>query len=144
MPILETTRAAALFVAAVAAAAGLVGSAGCSLVIESQDRQCESDADCSGFTDATCDIAGGVCVPRASTSSVVAASSGTDAGTGGSTATGTGTGGEDCVGPDGCFSCEPSAQAELLNACTDSACIPYDNGQLEGLLLEDGSVPPVP
>jgi len=49
-----------------------------------------------------------------------------------------------CEGPDGCFACEPDSQVEFLNACTDAACIPYDNGQLEGLLLEDGSVPPVP
>ena len=58
-------------------------------------------------------------------------------GAGGSTSTG-------CEGPDGCFACEPDSQVEFLNACTDAACIPYDNGQLEGLLLEDGSVPPVP
>jgi hypothetical protein len=35
-------------------------------------------------------------------------------------------------------------QIEFLTACTDSECIPYDNAQLEGLLLEDGSVPSVP
>jgi hypothetical protein len=100
-------------------AVALGASAGCSFVIESRDRQCERDADCSGFDGAVCDVAEGVCVP---------ASSGTAG----------------CEGPDGCYSCEPVLPEEFLNACTDSECVPYDNAQLQGLLLEDGSVPPVP
>lgn len=131
MTILETTRAVALLLAASWAIGGAVG---CSFVIESQDRQCESDKDCNGFADAMCDVAGGVCVPRAT-----ASTSSTGAGGGGA-----GGGGAECIGPDGCFSCPPSAQAEFLNACTDSACIPYDNGPLADLLLEGGTVPPVP
>lgn len=100
------------------AAALVVGSsaAACSIVVESQDRQCDRDEDCTAFTDAVCDVAGGVCVDR-------------QAG---------------CLGPDGCFSCAPTEQIEFLTACTDAECIPYDNAQLEGLLLEDGSLPPVP
>lgn len=89
-------------------------------MIESQDRQCEVDDDCSGFEDAVCDTTNGVCIPR-------------DAGTS-----------SGCVGPDGCFSCEPEQPVEFLNACTEAECVPYDNAQIEHLLLEDGSVPPVP
>ena len=134
MPILERTHPASL---AVAALLGVLGASGCSFVVESQDRQCETDQDCAGFTDAVCDTAGGVCVPRE-----VAGPGST--GTGGGGAGGSGSTGTGCVGPDGCYACAPDAQAEFLNACTDAACIPYDNTQLEGLLLEDGSVPPVP
>lgn len=135
MPLLPKTRAAALFVAALA---GLGASSGCSFVIESRDTQCESDEDCTGFDGATCEE--GVCVPRESTSGSTGGS--TSASTSASSTTSTGTGG--CEGPDGCFSCEPTTQVEYLNACTDAECVPYDNAQLEGLLLEDGSVPPVP
>ncbi len=135
MPILSKTCAAALFAAALAAA----GATGCSFVVESRDRQCESDEDCAGFDGATCDE--GVCVAREGTAASTSASTSASS-TSASSTTSTGTGG--CEGPDGCFSCEPIAQVDFLNACTDAACVPYDNAQLEGLLLEDGSVPPVP
>jgi hypothetical protein len=117
VPIVGKKRAAALMAAVlVVPVLGLGAATGCSLVVESQDRQCEADADCSSFEDAVCDVAGGVCVSRLA----------------------------GCLGPDGCFSCPPAAQAEFLNACTDAECIPYDNTPLLGLLQEDGSVPPVP
>lgn len=116
---MPTSRLAHAALRRLAAVAGLVTLAGCSLVIESRDRQCESDADCAGNEGAVCDLAGGVCVPDS-----------------------TGTAG--CVGPDGCFSCEPETPVEILNACTDAECVPYDNTQLQGLLEEDGSLPPVP
>jgi hypothetical protein len=122
--IMSRTRAVALLVAAAASSAS---GPGCSLVIESRDQQCAEDADCSGFAQAVCDAARGVCVPGS-----------------GTTATGTGGAGGGCVGPDGCYACVPENQTDLLNACTDAECIPYDNTQLQGLLLEDGSVPPVP
>lgn len=133
VPIVERTHPAPLLVAALAA---LLAASGCSFVVESQDRQCEGDADCRGF-DGVCDVGRGVCVERETSGPGSTGAGG--AGGGGSASTSTG-----CVGPDGCWACEPESQAEILNACTDAACIPYDNAQLEGLLLEDGSVPPVP
>lgn len=105
--------------------AALGAASGCSLVIESRDRQCESDEDCAGFGEATCDISSGICVAPTTSAS----------GSTGSAA---------CVGPGDCFACEPTKTEEFLNGCTDVACVPYDNGQLQGLLQEDGSVPPVP
>ncbi len=102
------------------AAAAVAAPSGCSFVIESRDRQCERDDDCEGFDNATCDVAAGVCVPLGSTGSAA------------------------CVGEDGCYACAPEQQEEYLNACTDAECVPYDNAQLQGLLLEDGSLPPVP
>jgi hypothetical protein len=124
------------FVAGALAAAlwALSGATGCSIVVESPDRQCERDEDCAGFEGAVCD--GGACVPRD------AATTSTGPGSGASSSASSGTGG--CEGDDGCFACEPTKQAEFLNACTNAACVPYDNAQLEGLLLPDGSVPPVP
>lgn len=119
------TRFLALLLGVAPVSGGLTS---CSLVIESRDRQCEKDADCASFSNAVCDVAGGVCVPRST-------------GTGGG---GTGGAGGGCVGPDGCFSCPPEKPVEFLNACTDVLCVPYDNTQLQGLLQEDGSVPPVP
>ncbi len=117
MSLRSQTHAAARLVVALAA---MPWSSGCSLVIESRDRQCEGDDDCASFDNATCDVSAGVCVPRGSTGSA------------------------SCVGEDGCYACVPEQQEEYLNACTDAECLPYDNTQLQGLLLEDGSVPPVP
>jgi hypothetical protein len=110
----------------VASLPALAWLAGCSFMVESRDRQCERDADCSGLEGAVCDVAGGVCVPSASTTTSSSSSSG------------------GCEGPDGCYACAPETQVQFLEACTDAECIPYDNAQLEGLLEEDGSVPPVP
>jgi hypothetical protein len=103
---------------AVALLVALEALTGCSLLIETRDAQCAEDEDCAGFADAVCDVAAGVCIRS------------------------TGTAG--CAGPDGCFACVPEKPAEFLNACTEVDCVPFDNAQLEGLLQEDGSVPPVP
>jgi hypothetical protein len=121
---ISTLRFFAVLTAGVAA---LGAAPGCSLIIESRDRQCESNEDCAGFGDATCEISSGICVGNAT-----------------STSTSGSTGSAACAGPDGCFACEPTKTEEFLNACTDVGCVPYDNGQLQGLLLEGGSVPPVP
>jgi hypothetical protein len=110
----------------VAATAAFESVSGCSLIIESRDRQCERDTDCSSFDNAKCDVAEGVCVSRVTS------------GTGG------GGSGGGCEGPDGCYSCAPSKPVEYLNGCTDATCIPYDNTPLQDLLEPDGSVPPVP
>jgi hypothetical protein len=144
VPILGTTRAAAALFITAFAGAGV--STGCSLVVESQDRQCESDADCS-VDGSVCDVAGGVCVARAeTTSSGLGTTSGSSSGGGGNGAGGGGSTstGDECIGPDGCFACAPDTQPEFLNGCTDAACVPYDNAQIADLLEEDGSVPPVP
>ncbi len=114
---LGRTSTLAIVVGSIAA---LGAGPACSLVVESRSTQCQTDDDCSGFENARCDVAGGVCLARETS----------------------GTAG--CIGAEGCFSCEPTVQVEFLTACTDAECIPFDNAQLEGLLLEDGSLPPVP
>lgn len=55
------------------------------------------------------------------------------------------TGDDECVGDQGCFSCEPATSVELLNACTDAGCQPFQNTPERLPLLEpDGSLPPLP
>jgi hypothetical protein len=134
------TRALALLVASLVT---LGGTGGCSFVVESEDHQCESDEDCKGFDDAVCNVSAGVCVRReaATTSSSTTTSAETSTSASSTTSTGTG---EECVGEDGCFACDPVEQADWLNACTDAACVPFDNGRIADLLEEDGSLPPVP
>lgn len=92
--------------------------ASCSVLVEQRDRQCATDADCARFPGARCDPGGHVCVP----------------------ADGVAPGG--CDGGDGCYSCTPTTNEQLLNACTDAACRPFDNGRLEN--LRDGGLPPLP
>lgn len=50
---------------------------------------------------------------------------------------------EECLGADGCFECEPTTAIEILNACTDNACSPFDNKARLPLLV-DGVLPPIP
>jgi hypothetical protein len=53
--------------------------------------------------------------------------------------------GDECLGPDGCFACEPTSSIELTNACTDATCEPFENTTDRLPLLErDGSLPPLP
>jgi hypothetical protein len=68
-------------------------------------------------------------------------------GGGGDLAGDLGGGGPDlaCIDPTGfggkgCFSCTPTTRDQLLNACTKSTCLPFDNSQL-GL---DGGLPGLP
>jgi hypothetical protein len=42
----------------------------------------------------------------------------------------------------GCWSCVPTSDKELLNACTDG-CIPFDNSRVTKLPA-DGVLPPLP
>lgn len=70
--------------------------------------------------------------------------------TGDTTDTGTDTGetgetGDECVGPDGCFACEPVQPTEFLNACSDATCEAFPNTSERLPLLErDGTLPPLP
>lgn len=56
-----------------------------------------------------------------------------------------GTTSEGCLGPEGCFACDPENNAQLLNHCTDSVCEPFVNTpERLPLLGADGSLPPIP
>jgi hypothetical protein len=46
-----------------------------------------------------------------------------------------------CTGPNGCFSCRPTSNRELLNTCA-SGCVPFDNTKrLPGYV--PGRLPPL-
>ncbi|WP_437577889.1 hypothetical protein [Sorangium sp. So ce887] len=112
-----TRRSSRALGACLCAALSLV-LASCSVIVEQRDRQCATDADCARFDGARCDPGGHVCVP----------------------ADGASPGG--CDGDNGCYSCTPATNEQLLNACTDAACRPFDNGRLTN--LRDGELPPLP
>ncbi|WP_437928202.1 hypothetical protein WMF37_02845 [Sorangium sp. So ce291] len=92
--------------------------ASCSVLVEQRDQQCASDADCARFPGARCDPGAHVCVPA-------------DAAPTGA-----------CDGGGGCYGCTPTTNEQLLNACTDAACRPFDNRRLGN--LRDGVLPPLP
>src|SRR5437879_7315780 len=87
----------------VAALIVLIASAACSLLIDSNATQCQSDGDCAKYPGTRC-VSGG-CVAGS------AGDAGADA---------------NCWDPNGfggrgCFSCTPSTSEELLNACAPYA-----------------------
>lgn len=96
---------------------GLTLTAACSLLVEHRSKQCERDAECASFENAVCDVKQGICVERA---------------------------GDKCLDPSGCYACEPKNTRQFQSACTDAACVPYDNGPLKGLLGPDGGLPAIP
>lgn len=49
-----------------------------------------------------------------------------------------------CLGPNGCFTCEPTKNDEILNACTDGQCTPFDNAARLPLYKAGAALPPVP
>lgn len=49
-----------------------------------------------------------------------------------------------CVGPAGCFKCEPTKNDEFLNACTDGQCTPFDNAARLPLFKAGQPLPAVP
>lgn len=52
---------------------------------------------------------------------------------------------EECLGPDGCWSCDPQTPEQVLNHCTASECEPFPNTQERlPLLGDDGALPPIP
>jgi hypothetical protein len=43
-----------------------------------------------------------------------------------------------------CYPCAPQLNAQFLNACTSSTCVPFDDGTRVTHLLPDGALPPLP
>ncbi|MBX3225863.1 MAG: hypothetical protein KIT84_30200 [Labilithrix sp.] len=48
-----------------------------------------------------------------------------------------------CLGAEGCFTCEPTRTIDLLNACTDGQCAPFDNAARLPLFVPGQALPPV-
>jgi hypothetical protein len=115
---------------------GLVKLCACSVLLDSQVRQCQSDEDCARFGDSVCDVEGLVCVPRppradAAATPATTADAAADAAV------------DSCVGTNGCFACAPHSDLEYLNACSDGRCLPFDNRRLRNLNA-DGTLKPLP
>jgi hypothetical protein len=43
-----------------------------------------------------------------------------------------------------CYPCVPTTTEQFLNGCSDGTCVPFDRDRLKGLLLPDGTLPPLP
>jgi hypothetical protein len=43
-----------------------------------------------------------------------------------------------------CYACVPTTTEQFLNSCTEGACVSFDRNRLNGLLLPDGGLPPLP
>ncbi|AKT40099.1 hypothetical protein [Chondromyces crocatus] len=74
-----------------------------------------------------------------------ATTSGPGTGGGGGVGGAGGAGGVDpaCLGPDGCYACDPATDTQFHNACTDAQCSPFDDtARLP--LFNGGALPPLP
>ncbi|HVW24868.1 MAG TPA: hypothetical protein VHC69_05830 [Polyangiaceae bacterium] len=43
-----------------------------------------------------------------------------------------------------CYRCTPTTPAQIVNACTTSTCVPFDDATRLAHLLPDGGLPPLP
>jgi hypothetical protein len=122
----------------IAGIGSLVVALSCSLVIDRDSNQCETDTDCISFPGTGCDTRVHVC--RKYTFP-------TDSGTvnpgGGNGDTG-GDAGSPCGEDGGCYACPPTTDLQFANACTDSQCQPFDNRQRLKNLRSDGGLTPLP
>jgi hypothetical protein len=108
-------------------------SMGCTLVLDASPAQCQRTDDCARFAGTICDTVRHLC----------AAAAADDGGPGGDGA------GDDPADPAETTGCAagtnaPSPGFELLNACTDATCLPFDNRQRLRNLPGDGVLPPLP
>jgi hypothetical protein len=78
---------------------------------------------------------------------IVGSSSSSSTSTTSSSSTGAGTGGStSCTNAaqNDCYSCTPTTNTELLNACNGQVCVPYDNSINNlPMLTADGGLPPI-
>jgi hypothetical protein len=109
---------------------GLVKLCACTLLLDTQIRQCQTSADCARYGDSICDLDTQVCVARPVSMTAV-----NDAGPGDAAA--------GCTGKNGCFACAPKADPDFFNGCTEARCVPFDNRRLRNL-TPDGMLKPLP
>jgi hypothetical protein len=96
----------------------------CTLFLNHDANQCSADVDCASFGQSVCDLATHVCISNPDASATA-----NDADT--------------CIGTSGCYLCTPSNEQQILSACSDSTCVPFDNTRLTNLNL-DGTLKPLP
>ena len=112
---------------------GLVKLCACTVLLDTQIVQCQTDADCARFGESMCDLDTQLCVPRPVPMKTT--------GDGGMASAGDA--GASCTGKNGCFACAPKSDPEFMNGCTDSRCVPFDNRRLRNL-TPDGMLKPLP
>jgi len=128
----------------------------CTLLIDTSPQQCRRDEDCAQFARAVCDLRGHVCFPNPIPGGMAGVAGGGAAG-GGAAAGGTGgapsgRGGAGgtilnallCRTPEGCGACPQVPGAAILNACTDTTCVPFDNHTRLTNLDARGDLKPLP
>jgi Cys-rich repeat protein len=112
----------------------------CSLLVENSGEQCQSDKDCgSGFR---CEK--NICVTAAGIGGSGGMSTSSASSSSSSSSSGTTCDVDGGIQGGGCFDCEPTSNAELLNHCTDSQCFPFDNAKRIEALADGGKLPPLP
>ncbi|MEO5769314.1 MAG: hypothetical protein ABIS92_13265 [Polyangia bacterium] len=117
---------------------------GCTLALDTRGAQCRNNQDCAKFAGSACDQVSRSCVPV----SGVAPGGGGGGGNGGEAGVvqrgaggAGGAGGPRCRTASGCVTC---SGPELLNACTDATCVPFDNRVRLMNLDTDGGLKPLP
>jgi hypothetical protein len=114
---------------------GMTAAAACTWLVDADPAQCRRDDDCARFAGTVCDGARRVCVAAQTN-----IGRGPDGGAPASGAVSAGDSGFSYCPPDGAA----AAGQELPNACTNAACIPFDNKARLRNLAADGTLKPLP
>jgi len=109
----------------------------CSLVIDRDSNQCETDTDCISFPGTGCDTRVHLCRKY----TFPADSGGVNPGAGGNTG---GDAGSPCGEDGGCYACPPTTDRQFANACTEAQCQPFDNVARLKKRPSDGGLTPLP
>ncbi len=112
----------------------LMAASACSLMVDTSTAQCRSNQDCVRFG-AACNLEQRVCVS--------ASPGGMESPDAGRLDAPGDLAGPSCTGPGGCFACTPVTEEQIASQCTDSTCVPFDNGRVT-LLAPDGHLRPLP
>jgi hypothetical protein len=113
----------------------MAAAAGCSVLLDTNASQCRSNADCARFGNVVCNPTSKLCVPGPPILNRDA-SSGEDGGSADS-------GMPACHDQTGCVPCGPAGPT-LLDSCTSSMCVSFDNQTRLLNLDPDGKLKPLP
>jgi hypothetical protein len=112
-----------------------VAAAGCSVLLDTNAEQCQSDRDCARFPNAACDLVVHLCVPVMMSVVHPPDASANDGADTAATAA--------CHDETGCIPCADGGPTPL-EACTASKCISFDNHARLQNLGPDGKLTPLP
>jgi hypothetical protein len=109
-------------------------SVGCTLVLDASPAQCQRTDDCARFAGTICNVVRHLCVANRTD----------DGGPGSDGAVDDPADAAETTGCAAGTTNSPPPGFELLNACTDATCLPFDNRQRLRNLSRDGVLPPLP